>query len=188
LVYTNFKNIKLNLSYLELNGRLVKGHENIIPVNDSIYFVTLNDGFGRINLNELIRVKNRENLSDPVIYSISDSKDSYDPASKPSMPYKSAREIVVGIALPDSEATGLFYELKGRSNLQGKVENGTLKFQNLSYGDYELKVFALSPQEVSSKIATLEFKVLPPWYLSNLLKFFYLLVFLFLIGMIYWFN
>ena len=188
LVYTNFKDVKLNLSYLELNGRLVKGHENIIPVNDSIYFVTLNDGFGRINLNELIRVKKKEDLSDPVIYSISDSKDSYDPASMPSMPYNSAREIVVGIALPDSEATGLFYELKGRSNLQGKVENGTLKFQNLSYGDYELKVFALSPQEVSSKIATLEFKVLPPWYLSNLLKFFYLLVFLFLIGMIYWFN
>ena len=188
LVYTNFKDIKLNLSFLELNGRLVKGHENIIPVNDSIYYVTLNDGFGRINLNELIRVKKKENLSDPVIYSISDFEDSYDLTSLPTMPFKAAREIVVGIALPDSEATGLFYELKGRSNLQGKVENGTLKFQNLSYGDYHLKVFAMSPQEVTSKFASLKFKVLPPWYLSNLLKFFYLLVFLFLIGLIYWFN
>lgn len=188
LVYTDFKEVKLNLSYLELNERLVKGHENIIPVNDSIYYVTLNDGYGRINLNELIKVKQKENLSDPVIYSISDSEDSYELTSLPTMPYKTAREIVVGIALPDSEATGLFYELKGRNNLEGKVENGTLRFQNLSYGDYKLKVYALSPQEESSKIASIEFKILPPWYISNLLKFFYLLLFLFLIGLVYWFN
>ena len=188
LVYTNFKDVKLNLSYQELNRRLVKGHENIIPVNDSIYYITLNDGFGRINLNELIRAKNKENISDPVIYSISDSGEDYDLASIPEMPYKTTKEIVVGIALPDSDATGLFYELNGRNNLQGRVENGMLKFQNLSYGDYELKVFAMSPQEVSSKITSIKFKVLPPWYLSNLLKFFYLLVFLFLIGLVYWFN
>ena len=188
LVYTDFKDVKLTLSFPELNGRLVKGHENVIAVNDSIVYITLNDGFGRINLNELKRVKEKENLSAPEIYSISDSRESYELTSVPSMPYKSAREIVVEISSPDPEATDLFYNLKGRSNLQGKIENGTLKFQNLSYGDYELKVFAINPQELSSEITAIKFTVLPPWYLSNLLKFFYLLIFLVLIGVVYWFN
>lgn len=188
LIYTNFKDIKLNLSFRELSGRLVKGHENIIPFNDSIYYLTLNDGFARINLKELIRVKRNENLSEPIIYSIAGAGESFDLTSMPLIPYKTAREIVVGVALPDSDATGLYYELVGKNSLKGQVENGMIKFQNLAYGDYKLRVHALSPQEVSSQITEVQFTVLPPWYLSNLFKFFYLLIFLFLIGLVYWYN
>lgn len=188
LVYTDFKDLKLQVSFKELNGRLVKGNEKVIPFNDSIYYLTLNDGFARINLNELVRAKNQEYLSEPIIYSIAGSGTSYDLNSIPTIPYNIAREVIVGVALPDSDATGLFYELQGRNGLKGKVESGEIKFQNLAYGDYKLKVYALSPQGVSSKINVIEFIVSPPWYLSNLLKFFYLLVFFFLIGVVYWFN
>lgn len=188
LVFTNFKDIKLNLSFPELNGRLVKGHENIIKFNDSIYYITLNDGFARVDIRELIKVKMQENLSEPLIYSLSDSREKYDVSTVPVLPFTAAREIVVGVALPDSDATDLYFKLDGKNNLKGRVENGLIKFQNLDYGEYNLNVFALSPQNVSSKITTLKFKVLPPWYLSNLLKFIYLLIVLFLIGLVYWFN
>lgn len=188
LVFTNFKDVKVNLSFRELNGRLVKGHENIIKGNDSIYYITLNDGFARVNLNELINVKMKENLSEPIIYSIADSHEQYDISSLPGLPFQAAREIFVKVALPDSDATDLFFELQGKNNLKGRVENGMIKFQNLDYGDYDLKIFALSPQNVSSKISSLKFKILPPWYLSNALKFLYLLIVLILIGLVYWYN
>ncbi|QED37894.1 histidine kinase [Antarcticibacterium arcticum] len=188
LVYTDFKDLKLQLSFKELNGRLVKGNEKVIPFNDSIFYLTLNDGFARINLNDLVREKKNENLSEPIIYHFSGSGQSYDLTSIPTIPYTTAREVVIGVALPDSDASGLFYELQGRNGLKGKVENGEIKFQNLAYGDYILMVYALSPQGVSSNTSKIEFSVMPPWYLSNLVKFFYLLIFLFLIGMIYWFN
>src|SRR5690606_31118777 len=188
LVFTNFKDVKVNLSFRELNGRLVKGHENIIKGNDSIYYITLNDGFARVNLNELINVKMKENLSEHIIYCIAESHEQYDISSLPGLPFQAAREIFVKVALPDSDATDLFFELQGKNNLKGRVENGMIKFQNLDYGDYDLKIFALSPQNVSSKISSLKFKILPPWYLSNALKFLYPLIVLILIGLVYWYN
>lgn len=188
LVYTNFKNGNISLSYPELNARLVRGHEKVIPVNDSIYYINLNDGFGKINLNELLRNKKNEKIKGPIIYSIADSHENYDLTSMPVMPYNSAREIDVDIALPDSGTSVLYYELNGRNNIKGRVENGEIKFQNLTYGGYELKIYAMSPQGISSEITFLEFKILPPWYLSNLFKFFYLIIFLFLIGLVFWFN
>lgn len=188
IVFTDFKGKKLNLAFKELNERLVKGNENLINVNDSIYYITLNDGFGKINLKELLRIKEEEDLSRPIIYSIADTKESYSLTQLPSIPFKQAREVKVRVALPDSDAMELRYELEGKNGNSGKVLEGNLSFQNLSYGDYRINLYAVSPQEKTSEVTTFVFEVLPPWYLSSLMKTMYLLMFLGVIGLIYLYN
>lgn len=188
IVFTDFKGKKLNLAFKELNERLVKGNENLINVNDSIYYLALNDGFGKINLKELLRIKEEEDLSRPIIYSIADAKESYSLTQLPSIPFKQARDVKVRVALPDSDAMELLFELEGKNGSSGKVLEGNLNFQNLSNGDYQLNLYALSPQGKTSEVTTLNFEVLPPWYLSNLMKTVYLLIFLGVIGLIYLYN
>jgi AraC family transcriptional regulator, chitin signaling transcriptional activator len=188
IVFTDFKEVKINLAFRELNNRLVKGNENLVKINDSLYFITLNDGFGRINLSALLRSKSGEEISDPLILELQDLSGKYDLTNRPSIPFRQGREIKFRTALPDSDATDLFYELKGAGNMKGRVEKGQVTFQNLSNGDYSIKMFAMSPQGNISNVSSLDFEILPPWYLSTVMKFIYFLLFLALIGFIYWIN
>ncbi|UJH92757.1 LuxR C-terminal-related transcriptional regulator [Antarcticibacterium sp. 1MA-6-2] len=188
IVFTDFKEQKLNLAFRELNERLVKGNENLIKYNDSIYYITLNDGFGEINLNKLIRAKRSEDVSKPIVYSIKDSKRSYNIEQLALIPFKNARDVQFRIALPDSDAMELRYELEGRNGHRGKVVEGNLNFQNLSYGDYRLKLYAVSAQGAASETTIHNFEVLPPWYLSNLMKAVYFLCVIGVIGLIFWYN
>ncbi|MCM4159880.1 histidine kinase [Antarcticibacterium flavum] len=188
IVFTDFKEVQINLAFQELNNRLVKGNENLIKINDSLYLVTLNDGFGKINLPELLRSKANERISDPIIMGLSDMIVNHDITRRPSIPFRQGREISFRTGLPDSDATDLFYELEGAGNMKGRVENGQVTFQNLSNGDYRIKIFSMSPQGNMSNITHFDFVILPPWYLSNLMKLGYVLLFLTLIGMIYWLN
>lgn len=188
IIFTNFKDTKINLAFEELNSRSVKGHEKLVRLNDSIFYITLNDGFGTINLESLLREKQNEFLSKPFIFAVEDTQKRYNLKETLSIPYKNAKEISIKIGLPDSDASQLFYELQGESNSKGKVEKGNLTFQNLSDGSYSLNLFALSPQERSSEVEIFQFEVLPPWYFSNLMKFVYFLLLLSLIGLIYYMN
>lgn len=188
IVYTDFRDVKINLTFRELNNRLVKGHERMVKSNDSTFYITLNDGYARINLKELVRSKEREIISEPIIQGIADANGWYDLSSAPKLPYKAAREVKVKVALPDSDASGLGFVLEGNTGQKGIVEQGILNFQNLGHGNYRLKLFTISPQESSSKTVTLAFSVDPPWYLSNLMKVVYVLIVLGVIGLIYWYN
>ncbi|WP_372917807.1 LuxR C-terminal-related transcriptional regulator [Salegentibacter sp.] len=188
LVFTDLKRDIVRVASSKIKDRLVKNYEKIIRTSDSVYYVALNDGFARINLKELIRSRNREQLSQPIIRGFSDINQRYDLSVKPEVPYNMARDILVQTALPVSDAAGMHYELIGEDTLQGKVENGVLNFQNLRHGDYKLNLFAISPQKGASAKTSFPFKVSPPWYLSGLMKFLYILMFLGLIGLIYWFN
>lgn len=188
IIFTDFKDTKLTLTFEELNKRIVKGNEKVISANDSIYYITLNDGFGRINLAELKRVRSLENLTKPIIYNITDSEKPYDLTQLPKIPFKNARVVSIRVGLPDSDAKRLLYRLEGRNIAEGQVKDGVINFQNLDFGDYALKVFAIGPQENSTEIALLEFEVLPPWYLSTFMSFIYFLIFLSLAFLLYWIN
>ncbi|HSP11563.1 MAG TPA: LuxR C-terminal-related transcriptional regulator [Salegentibacter sp.] len=188
LVFTDLKQDIVRVGSSKIRNRLVKNYEKIIKAGDSVYYVALNDGFARINLKELIRSRNQEQLSQPIIRGFSDINQRYDLSQEPEVPFNKAREIFVQTALPVSDAAGMQYELIGSDTLQGKVENGVLNFQNLRHGDYKLNLFAISPQKGASAKTSFPFKVSPPWYLSGLMKFVYILLFLCTIGIIYWFN
>lgn len=188
LVFTDLKGNKVRVASPKVQERLVKKYEKIIKTNDSIYYVALNDGFARINLQGLIRSRRNEKLSEPIIRGFSDIDQRYDLSEMPAVPYNKARDILVQTALPVSDAAGMHYELIGEDTLRGKVENGHLNFQNLRHGDYELNLFAVSQQTGNPARTSFLFRVKPPWYLSGLMKFIYILLFLGLITLIYWFN
>lgn len=188
LVYTDFKKEKVTISFQELNKRLVKGHENIIKLNDSIFYVTLNDGFAEVNLHKLLDSKKEEVISKPIILGVSDIEKNYDLSTTPSIPYKNSNNISIRAALPDSDASVLRYKLTGDDQQTGEVKNGILRFQNLKHGDYELKLFSVSPQNARSEMVSYDFEVQPPWYLSTFMKLVYLLLFLSIIALVYWFN
>ncbi|MGY5849947.1 LuxR C-terminal-related transcriptional regulator [Salegentibacter sp. F14] len=188
LIFTDLKNSEIKVAFPKVRERLVKKYEKLIKTRDSIYYVALNDGFAKINLPELIRSRKNEMLSKPIIRGFSDVEQRYDLSSMPEVPYNKAREILVQAALPVSDASSMYYELVGKDTLRGNVENGYLNFQNLRHGDYELNLFAVSQQKETPIRTSFSFRVNPPWYLSGLMKFVYILLFLALIGLIYWFN
>ncbi|MDT0643086.1 histidine kinase [Zunongwangia sp. F363] len=188
LVYTDFIDVKISIAFKELDQRLVKGNEKMLQVNDSVYYVTLNDGFASINLEKMLREKNQKFVARPILRGIADKNRDYPLNNTPDIPFKSSREITIRAALPASDAAMLHYELEGSSGMGGEVRNGLIKLQNLPHGDYRLKLFALGPQDDIAGSANYSFSINPPWYLSNLMKLVYVFLFLGLIGFLYWFN
>lgn len=188
LLYTNFKETRIHLSLKELNHRLVKGNENVVKLNDSVFYVTLSDGFAQVELPKLLEFKTREYVSTPLIKSLADSEGKRNLTGKQEISYKKAREIRFAVGLPDSDAVDFFYELKGSSSQKGKVENGEIVFQNLSMGKYDLNLFATSAQGLNSNKASMAFFINPPWYLSRTVQFIYVLLILTIIGIVYWVN
>jgi len=188
LLFTNFKETEIHLSLNELNNRLVTGNENVIKLNDSVYYITLSDGFAKVDLQKLIDFKNHEFISAPIIKSLADTQGKLDLFTVPEIPYQRAREVRFKVGLPDSDAQDFFYELEGNSSQKGKVENGELVFQNLSMGEYNLNLYATSAQGSIPKKASMAFIVEPPWYLSKTSQFIYILLILTIAGVIYWVN
>ena len=177
IVYTDFKNLKVSLSLDELNKRLVKGYEKLIKGEDSIYYLTLNDGFGEIDLSGLLKTGTYGSSEKPLILGFEDIKDDYVLSQTPVVPFKTAGNIKIKIGYTNSDGSDLFYVLDGTGKQKGLVSNGNINFQNLSSGDYNLEVFAINAQQVASKAAVLDFTIKPPWYFSTAMKFLYILLF-----------
>lgn len=188
LKFTNFRDTDINVSFKELNRRTVRDNEALIKAKDSIYYLTLKDGFAKIDLNELIVSRQKIQLSSPVIKGILDTKQRYELTNTPVIPYNNARKLTILAGLPDSDASELHYELIGDQNIHGQIENGRLSFQNLSQGDYQLNLFALGPQGESSPLTSFKFKVDSPWYFSNLMILIYILLGLGVTGIILLYN
>lgn len=179
---TDLRDEELLISNEMLNRRLVSGNERIIRRNDSIYFITLQDGFARINLPKLLQQKESEAIHPPILQGFRD-KDRYHQLDQiAEVPYSQGREINILAGLPMAGQHNLHYRLRGPDRLSGKVENGKVLFRNLSPGSYELDLMGVSPQENNSEVVSYKFEILPPWYLSDLMK---LLYFLILIGLAY---
>ena len=187
LIISDLKKEQITLGPKDLNFRLVKSNENFILENDSICYVTLNDGFARINLN-ILRKENRDQwVSQPFLKEFSDDTQRYSLEKKPVIPYKNSRNIIVKVGMPVSKANKLRYNLDGEESLSGTLEAGTLNFRNLRHGDYNLKLSASgNSNEVSTK--DFDFTIAPPWYLSTSMKLVYFLFVLAVIFFIYWMN
>ncbi len=188
LIFTDFKTEKLVLSSVNLENRLVINNENIIPFNDSIFYASLNDGFAKININK-VRSQQREELkARPIIKGVEDLEKRYSLTTNPEIPFKNSRIISFFVGFPDSKTASLKYELRGADTISGTVSNGKVSFQNLAHGNYSLQFFGLSAHNKYSPKTNFSFRVLPPWYLSSSMQFFYVLIFLSLVLLVYWIN
>jgi DNA-binding CsgD family transcriptional regulator len=188
LIFTDFKSDKLVISSANLENRLVINNENIIRFNDTIFYASLNDGFAEININKVRRIQPEELKAKPIIKGIEDLEQRYSLNTTPEIPYINSRIISFYVGFPDSKATSLNYELSGPDTISGTINNGKVNFQNLVHGSYSLQFFGLNPYDKYSPSASIAFTVLPPWYLSSWMQFFYFLIFLSLILLVYWIN
>ncbi|MFO7719327.1 MAG: LuxR C-terminal-related transcriptional regulator, partial [Gillisia sp.] len=188
LIFTDFKDEKLVLSSAYMENRLVINNENIVRFNDSVYYASLNDGFAEININKVRRLQQEQLKVKPIIKGIEDLEQRYSLTATPEIPFNNSRIISFLVGFPDSKAATLNYNLQGPDTISGIINNGKVSFQNLAHGSYSLQLFGLSPHGKYSPYTNIDFSVLPPWYLSGWMKFFYVLIFLSLVLLVYWIN
>ncbi len=160
-----------------LNGRMVQYYENISRISDSLYLISIDEGFVIYNTKtQLQRLKEAvpkvlirrvENITDSVT-TISEHNASLE--RKIEIPH-SANNIRFSYALPYySQASIRFqYFLEGYSTKWSEWSHEAQKeFTNLNYGEYRFMVRASINETDLSEVTTFEFTVLPPWYATRL--------------------
>ncbi|MEM8509258.1 MAG: Two component regulator three Y domain-containing protein [Bacteroidota bacterium] len=177
VIRTNFREDSLLISDLSLRKRLVPDSQRMIKTNDSIAYVTLSDGFARVNIAKLRRQLGSNRLPVPKLTFIQDKFDSVSPVSiAHSFSFKRSRILEIGFATPKLIQPRYGYVLTGPEHHKGYVEGGSVTFQNLSWGDYTFEVTTVGVDNKISDTTRFSFTIAPPWFLSTISLLFYLLL------------
>lgn len=168
LLVTDLKDDYFVLEDSQLGRRLVPEAENIIKLNDSIYYITLSDGFSKLNLTKLRRHLQNYELITPKFVRFKDRNKVYSLDDGPfTVPYKSSQHILTEMAAPGLVLPRYYYELSGTLEQSGYNEIGSFSFYNLPYGDYKLKVYTIGIDNERSQPRQLAFEISAPWYFSK---------------------
>ncbi len=190
IMYTDLKSDSLVITDLNLRKRLVPDSHNIIKINDSISFIVLSDGFAKINTKSLKKQLDSNKLPIPELNSLKGESiripimDQY----AFQLSFKNSRLLEVEFSTPKLIQPRYFYELQGPQNYSGYVEDGSISFQNLAYGEYEFKVSTVGVDNAISFPKTLTLTIDPPWYLSKFSLALYGLGIILSIFFIRWYN
>ncbi|RNL51034.1 triple tyrosine motif-containing protein [Pedobacter jejuensis] len=170
-----------------LDGKMVQYYENISRISNSIYLISVDDGFVFYNAGQNMTSQISKVHQNVLIRRIEDITDKYSIISEngdsgTEIDIKNDRNnIRISFSMPYyREAKIKFqYYLEGYSNDWSDWSYATQKdFTNLSSGKYIFKVRAKIDDASVSEITTFEFRILRPWYLSNLAILFYALLFI----------
>ena len=186
VLFTDLHGYEISLPEVNFQARAVKANENVLGINDSIFLMTLNDGFAEINIKKIEEDSRSDAESDLMIRSIKNDKKHFELKDAIELPFNQSRNIIVQAGMPNSRGAGLQYKLSGNDTLTGSTTDGNINLRNLSHGSYILSLW--SPNANMQDGISYEFSVLPPWYLSSWMKFIYLILFLLAIGLVFWFN
>ncbi len=177
VIRTNFREDSLLIADLSLRKRLVPDSQRVVKTNDSIAYITLSDGFARVNIAKLRRQWGSYTLPVPELTFIKDKFDTIVPGStEHSFSFKRSRILEIGFATPRLIQPRYHYTLTGPEQHKGYVEGGSVSFQNLSWGEYTFAVSTLGADNKMSETSGFTFSVAPPWFLSNISMVFYLLL------------
>ncbi|MEM7380305.1 MAG: Two component regulator three Y domain-containing protein [Bacteroidota bacterium] len=168
VIYTNLKGERLILDDAQLKRRLAEEAEKIVQLNDSVYYFTLTDGFGRLNRSQFKEYLNTFVLPAPELNSFQDKAGPHSIMdSSFAVPYKRSRDLSLKFAAASVVRPRYFYKLKGSIQDSAYMDTGTLNFQNLPFGDYTLAVYTVGIDNERSAPKVVSFEIAPPWYLSN---------------------
>ena len=183
LIYTDFINDSIFISEAILEDNFIKGYENIERINDSIYYIALNDGYAALNLNRYRIASENQEIPAPQLdfFRTSDS-DLKTRGMVEELSFQNARFLKLGFSAPSLNNPKFKYSLGETS---GIIENGLLEFQNLPWGSYTLNIWALENGLRSANALQVSFTILPPWYLSTFAKVIYFILFILIIVVIY---
>lgn len=189
IIYTDLRGNALSIAENLLKKRLVPDAENVIKLNDSIFLLTLNDGFGKINLKKL-----NAYLKDFIVPvpQLNYFKDEYQrfPLNIGSytINYKNSQTISFQVSSPNLAKPRYFYKLTGTKEQSLYVDSGTIVFQNLPHGIYHVEVSTVSIDGKTSLPKKFSFEIAPPWYLTLTSKLAYLMVLLGIILLVRGYN
>ena len=183
IMYTDLRTNSLAISENILKKRLVPDAESVIKLNDSIFAMTLNDGFAKINLNNLNKYLKNFVVPVPQLNYFKDEAQRFslnDTLYKIS--YNNSKDISFQVSAPNLAKPRYFYALTGAKEQSFFVDSGRIAFQNLPHGMYHVSVSTVSIDGKTSLPQKFSFEISPPWYLSTMSKIVYVLS---LFGIIY---
>ncbi|MEX0287603.1 MAG: Two component regulator three Y domain-containing protein [Flavobacteriaceae bacterium] len=189
VISTDLKEDHFILEDVQLQRRLAPEAENIIKENDSIYLFTLVDGFGRLNVSKFHSQINTEKLPTPILAAFEDEtgrRSLVNPAFE--IPFKDATEIRINVSAASLVQPRYYYELRGSLEQSDYLDKGTITFQNLPFGSYELNTFTVNTDNERSAPLKLSFTIAPPWYLSKWSLAGYLFILIALLFLVRWLN
>ncbi len=172
-----------------LQKRLAPDSENIIKINDSIYYFTLIDGFAKLNGTRLRKQLELQQLHTPELSAFRDEKEFYyikDASYR--IPNNHSRAIHVEVSSARQVSPRYLYTLEGARDQKEYRNQGNLQFQNLPFGSYRLEVVTVNMQDEKSSPLIITFKIAAPWYFSHLMIGIYALMVVGLILIIRWYN
>ncbi|RAV28388.1 Two component regulator three Y domain-containing protein [Sinomicrobium soli] len=187
VLYTDMKRDTLIVQQ-ELRQRLTPQFEKMIKQDDSLYYFTLNDGFARFNLSRFRELRQRHNAETVGVDRVETADTLYDFTGNAGIPFKQASSLRFFVYYPRHAGQDFGYELSGPMAQRGIAQQGVLTFQNLTYGDYTLRVWPVALGPGSEAVLEYVFEIHPPWYLSVWMRGCYLLMFLLLLYAIYLWN
>lgn len=187
--YTDLKTENISISEPTLEQRLVPDAENVFKQNDSIYLLTLSDGFGRINISHLQNRLGNFTLPVPKLSYFRDGERLHSiDSSSFHIPNRYAKEIRLQVSAPSLVKPRYHYELSGPSSKSQITDEGTLDFQNLPHGDYQIRISTVSMDNKRSAPLTIQFEIAPPWFLSKLSIALYVMGLIGLVFLVRYYN
>ncbi|WP_029286832.1 triple tyrosine motif-containing protein [Pedobacter sp. R20-19] len=165
-----------------LDGRMVQYYENISKISNSIYLISVDDGFV-IYHTQQNQSNDRNKLPRILIRRIDDITDKYYTLSETGndmeIPYR-RNNIRISFSLPYYRQAKVKYQyfLEGYSKDWSEWSDATDKdFTNLASGSYKFKLRAKLNDSSVTDVTTFKFTILRPWYLNNWALLVYSLLF-----------
>lgn len=159
-----------------IKQHLVAKYEKVIIKDDSTRIINLNDGFATFNIN---RIKTKENNINSLIiidkiYSANKKFAVKDTVFN--IPFVDAKYISFEVYSPNLYQNDIAYTLSGKVEQNEIIKNGKFSLQNLPFGEYSLLLQSSGLGDKAIVDKKISFNVLPPWYLSNLMRIVYIIL------------
>ncbi len=183
----NFKSLTDNDTNLTLTSkffknRLIVGSEKISKINDSLYALTLYNGFMIIDSKNYSK---QAVLQKPVIEKVAIDKKLIDLDSIQTIESPFNKNVSISISSPKSDDHFFEYSISNLDSIHWyKMEYEKFEISNLNDGDYTILFRAVNTSGDISPIRKINLKILPPWYEGILGGILYLLI-ITLIGMLF---
>lgn len=167
IIHTNLKGDSLMITDLPMRERLAPDSQKVIKVNDSISYITLTDGFAKINDTGLKSISESQEIPIPDFVVVQDQRNKHSAKEGDlEVPFRYSQSITVEVASPEYISPHYYFELKGPKEYSEYSESGFINFQNLPFGAYTLQVATVGMGNTISEFNSLNFSIAPPWYFS----------------------
>ncbi|WP_275648295.1 Two component regulator three Y domain-containing protein [Flagellimonas okinawensis] len=167
IIYTNLKGDSLLVTDLPLRERLAPDSQTVVQVNDSTSYITLTDGFAKINDPGLKNISESQELPVPYFVVLHDQENMHSVVQESiRIPFRHSQTLTIEVASPEYISPRYFYKLQGPKEYTEYSESGFINFQNLPYGEYTLQVSTAGMENSVSDFNSLRFEIAPPWYFS----------------------